>query len=304
MKFVKAVAATVLSIAVAIPLSTVAFAADDSKPYVWSDTSINFTLSKNATYSFKMVVHGTHTDPHISVGDSSVIRTEGARHSVENGLDTYYFKIRAIGNPGSATGVYTTLPNQAAVLHSDVAIPYPAGTYKVGSDIPAGQYAVTADYWTNRKAGLGYIELRNREKEGDDIVSNEASVCNRRLVTVKDGQYLQLKNATMIPASDMGRLVNMGSGQYKVGKISDGCDIEPGTYRVSAQHDNKMVFWEVKNGDDSLIDIADNGEVESPSSSSIVPAYKDITLKEGQYLCIDGMDTFYGHDEGKLTKIS
>jgi hypothetical protein len=66
-----------------------------------------------------------------------------------------------------------------------------SGTYKVGVDLPAGEYKVTP-------TGSGYLEVRaGASGEGvRNIVSND-NFNTDRYITVSDGQYLKLKRATL-----------------------------------------------------------------------------------------------------------
>lgn len=68
----------------------------------------------------------------------------------------------------------------------------PDGTYKVGIDIPGGEYKVAA------QDGMGYFAvLKDSSGVLYSIVAN-SNFEGEKYVTVKDGQYLQLKGATLI----------------------------------------------------------------------------------------------------------
>lgn len=122
-----------------------------SAPYVQSDTTMDFTRPQNLTYQVKFTVHGTHANPNIVAGNGAVLRTENVVKKVENGNDTYYFKVRAVGKVGSASAIYTTLPNQKAVRHfiMKVGVPTAASTpssnkiavSKNAGTVRAGSYA-------------------------------------------------------------------------------------------------------------------------------------------------------------------
>ena len=63
-----------------------------------------------------------------------------------------------------------------------------AGMYKVGVDLPAGEYKVIAD-------GMGYVEVNTASLHSlNNIVSND-NFQGERYITVKDGQYLKLGGA-------------------------------------------------------------------------------------------------------------
>ena len=82
------------------------------KAYVVSDTTVNFTLKRGSAYCFKMtVVNGNAMTPSFTVGNGDVLKTQ---YVAKIGND-YYYRVYAIGTPGQSTGVYTTLPGNAAV---------------------------------------------------------------------------------------------------------------------------------------------------------------------------------------------
>lgn len=136
-KILAATIAAAMTIAPTVP----AFAVDSTQqvasvstkattPYIKSDTTMDFTVTQGQTYAFRFEVIGTHANPSIAAGNGSVLRTEEVKKVVENGNDVYYFKVRATGQPGQGSGVYTTLPGQKAVKHCTIHV----GTPYVKSD--------------------------------------------------------------------------------------------------------------------------------------------------------------------------
>ena len=62
--------------------------------------------------------------------------------------------------------------------------------FKVGKDIPAGEYKVILD----STIGMGYLEVSsNSSHQLSSIVTNE-NVTADTYITVKDGQYLKLND--------------------------------------------------------------------------------------------------------------
>jgi hypothetical protein len=116
----KAVSVLMAAVLTAGITSPAVFAA--SAPYVQSDTTIDFTVPKSNTYAFKFTIHGSHSCPNIVAGNGAVLRTENTVKRVENGNDVYYFKVRAIGNIGQSSAIYTTLPGQKAVKHCTIKV--------------------------------------------------------------------------------------------------------------------------------------------------------------------------------------
>ena len=71
---------------------------------------------------------------------------------------------------------------------------YKEGMYKVGEDIPAGEYQVEAT------SGLGYIEVSSDSRHQiEGIITNDNFEGNK-YITVQDGQYLTLSNGAQIKA--------------------------------------------------------------------------------------------------------
>ncbi|CEQ03000.1 cell wall binding protein [[Clostridium] sordellii] len=76
------------------------------------------------------------------------------------------------------------------VLNMDEANTLKDGMYKVGVDIPAGEYKVTSNEAT------GYVEVTNSSNGNiNEIVSND-NFEGEKYVTVSEGQYLKLANNT------------------------------------------------------------------------------------------------------------
>ena len=69
----------------------------------------------------------------------------------------------------------------------------PEGQYKIGADIPAGEYKIFGSANEN-----GYFEVGNGTRGAKDRVANKLMQLNTAAyITVRNGQYLNLKNATM-----------------------------------------------------------------------------------------------------------
>ena len=86
---------------------------------VISDTTVDFTVKRGCAYCFKMtVVNGNNVTPSFTVGNGSVLKTQ----FVAKVGNDYYYRVWAVGAPGSSTGVYTTLPGQQPQKHCTVRI--------------------------------------------------------------------------------------------------------------------------------------------------------------------------------------
>ena len=157
-KAVSVLMAAVLAAGVSAP------AAFATAPSVKSDTTMDFTVAKGNTYAFKFTVIGSKANPQIAAGNGAVLRTENTVKKVENGNDTYYFKVRAIGSCGQESAVYTTLPGQSAVRHCKikVGVQHHKDDYKDGAPIYYYGGEVQDKYgWYNEDGQLA----ANRKKQ-------------------------------------------------------------------------------------------------------------------------------------------
>lgn len=136
------------------------------------------------------------------------------------------------------------------------------GTYKVGTDIPAGEYVMFAT------AG-GYFSLSS-----DSTGSFSSIICNdnfdyNTIITVSDGQYLEIKRACAVPIDQEGyTLETTGEGMFKVGK-----HIPAGEYKIVADGDG-------------YIEVSSNSthDFNSIVSNDNFTGEKYITVTDGQYL--------------------
>lgn len=71
---------------------------------------------------------------------------------------------------------------------------YKEGMYKVGDDIPAGEYNVEASN------GLAYIEVSSDSRHQIEGIITNDNFENNEFITVEDGQYLTLSNGAQIKA--------------------------------------------------------------------------------------------------------
>lgn len=140
---------------------------------------------------------------------------------------------------------------------------YPAGMYKVGTDLPAGEYVLFLD---------GYFQVAK-----DSTGSLDSIICNdkysgKSIVTVKDGQYLTVKDSLIWDINDFPKNDSpekLSDGMYKVG-----VDLKPGEYKVHCT--GGMAYCEVAKDSNHTID--------SIISNDTFEGDKYITVKDGQYI--------------------
>ena len=148
---------------------------------------------------------------------------------------------------------------------SEETLYYSSGTYKVGSDIAAGEYVIV-------NASASYMEVTS-DSSGDlsAIVMNDFFT-NRLYVTVSEGQYITFKGK-MYAEADTPAYVPIngiyGEGMYKVGK-----DIPAGEYKISPTED-RGYFEVCSDSFGTLHSILTNDNIQNEVYQS---------LSEGQYI--------------------
>ncbi|MDQ7095636.1 hypothetical protein REC12_18765 [Desulfosporosinus sp. PR] len=162
-----------------------------------------------------------------------------------------------------------TQPNTSTSTPTPPATPsvktYSAGMYKIGTDMPAGEYVLIADdtaYFQTTRDSTGSL---------DSIIANDNFV-NQSIITVKDGQYLTIRGCKAYAFKDSPQVQPVDGflpeGMYKVG-----FGLSPGEYKVSADADG---YAEVSSDSSHSLD--------SIVSNDNFQGDKYITVKAGQYL--------------------
>lgn len=141
--------------------------------------------------------------------------------------------------------------------------PYMPGMYKVGSDLPAGEYCFVAS------GGSGYACVSSDSNQ-DDILENEM-FDHTWFVTVSDGQYLEASRCAFVVADDV--VLNIEpDGSFKDGTYRVGIDIPAGEYKLTSTDGGYYCIYK-----DSVppFDIVSNDLFDGSSY---------VTVKDGQYL--------------------
>ncbi|MBQ3338091.1 MAG: hypothetical protein IJG82_00595 [Atopobiaceae bacterium] len=150
---------------------------------------------------------------------------------------------------------------------SETADVYPAGAYRVGKDIPAGEYlAVQQDR-------MGLLSVYSDTSKSDYLI--QWLVKNQCYFTVEDGQYLDITGAVFSPRDDSTVTMReeVGEGMYLVG-----VDIPSGEYRLT-QNDDRLAMYNIYSSSGADYTFIDQDLVENQ-------AY--VVLSDGQYLALQG----------------
>ncbi len=172
--------------------------------------------------------------------------------------------------------------NQVAVQPEEtpVSTPTPApkdtvikpGTYKIGTDLPAGEYLFIAD-------SMSYIEIASDSTGSfESIIAND-TVTGHRYITVKDGEYLKLQGGKAYAVADAPSVVP-ADGLYKDGMYKVGTDIPAGEYKVVVT--SSMGYIEVSSGS--------RGTFDQIITNDVPTADTYITVSDGQYLTLQGVE--------------
>lgn len=171
--------------------------------------------------------------------------------------------------PDAEASEPSSVRDKSDLIHT--AVWYEAGTYKVGTDLPAGEY-----YIKHTEGRAAYFCLSS-DSSGDDILYNGNPV-NNYFITVSDGQYLQVKRGEFTLASEIPPLAL--DGILEEGMYRAGYDIPSGEYRATP-HDGEKGYYCVYSDTASERSIVRNDNFEGN-------AY--VTVSDGQYLYLSRCD--------------
>lgn len=152
-----------------------------------------------------------------------------------------------------------------------------AGTYKIGDDIPAGEYLVFG-------SDIGYIEYsEDSTGELESIIFNDSLLDGlHTYVTVEDDNYLKLQQAVMFPVDTAPSIVP-DDGIYRNGVFKVGEDIPEGEYKAIFEDDSDSAF----NMGFVEVSSSSSHDYEDIIANETVETETYITVSDGQYLKLD-----------------
>ena len=145
------------------------------------------------------------------------------------------------------------------------------GEYKVGDDLPAGEYYVKCD------GNNLYVEVASDSSGDLDSIIYNLNTKGGVYITVEDGEYLEISGGDLY---ELDKSPDRGAedGYYKEGMYKVGDDIPAGEYKVEASEDGLMGYIEVSTDSRHQIeDIVTNDNFDNN---------KYITVEDGQYLTL------------------
>lgn len=144
------------------------------------------------------------------------------------------------------------------------------GMYKVGVDVPSGEYMLIA------QNGVGYFSI-NGSSNSDSILAND-NFAGNSIITIENGQYVTINRAKMYSMNNAPSLtpVNgiLSDGMYIVGK-----HLPAGEYKITPSS-GQMGYFSINSGSavSQLKNIIENGNFNGE---------RYIKVNDGQYLKIN-----------------
>lgn len=109
---------------------------------------------------------------------------------------------------------------------------YAPGQYKVGVDIPAGEYILfSTDLNYN-----GYF-FETRDSNGNDFVKSDGFSYNA-IITISEGNYLELSRAKAIPSELNPPVDTSGEGYFEIGR-----HLPAGEYKLTQVDDSMSGYY-------------------------------------------------------------
>lgn len=140
---------------------------------------------------------------------------------------------------------------------------YSSNQYKVGVDIPAGEYVLIGD---------GYFSVTS-DANGSDIIFNNMFE-NNFIVTLNDGEYFTLDDATAYPFEQYCASHTIDTTKSNC-MLKIGVNLPAGEYKLNSVNDNAYYCIYSSSRCDDII------------SNNIFDSSSYITVSDGQYLLIN-----------------
>ncbi len=151
---------------------------------------------------------------------------------------------------------------------------FESGQYEIGTDMPAGEYVLEA------YGSSAYFAITT-DANGDDIYAND-NFSNHSIVTVKDGQYLELSRCNAVPIDEAENyaegLASLPEGMYKIG-----LHLPAGKYKLEATGSRGGYYGLYNSSTHKNIVSNDNFD-----------GSRYVSVKDGQYLVLSRCELIVG----------
>ncbi|WP_283608608.1 hypothetical protein [Faecalispora anaeroviscerum] len=156
-----------------------------------------------------------------------------------------------------------------AVIPADAS--YASGMYKVGTDIPAGEYILVQS-----DPMMAYFQVSSSSDGTFESVISNDNFDGRSIITVSDGQYLNVSRAK-IYSIDKAPALDKSLGYLTDGMYRVGIDIPAGEYKIRP-NDSIDGYYELTEDSSHLFS--------SMIGNGIISNEQYLTIDDGQYLKI------------------
>lgn len=143
---------------------------------------------------------------------------------------------------------------------------YKASTYKVGQDIPPGEYVLFAE-----AADTHYFQISKDSSGTLKSISANGVFKTNTIVTVDKGQYFNFIGCYAVPITEVSKLDTTKEGMFKVG-----LHLEPGEYQIWPTDGSDAPYYAVRKDSTHIL--------ESIKTNGIAEGREYITLEKGDYL--------------------
>lgn len=240
---------------------------ESTSPFTFSGMDVTFafygTLADDGDPVFHAV--GTFTDTWYVY---TYVYT--AYDSSSDYTDAFVEMIRSAEHSGKESRFPVEEPTEAATEPTEPEVTtYGAGMYKVGTDIPAGEYVFIVS--GDRSA---YVCVSSDSNQ-DDILENE-NFDFTFFATVSDGQYVKAQRCSFMAASDYTISIS-DDGSFSDGMYRVGIDIPAGEYKLTCTGD-RSGYYCIYNDSIVPFDIENNDNFDGSTY---------VTVKDGQYLIMN-----------------
>lgn len=192
------------------------------------------------------------------------------RHKILTGLIALFVIIAATSGASGDKGNSNTTPKQQSTPAQNNQSVQPSksddsikeGTYKVGTDLAAGEY---------RLIGSGYMQVSTDSTGSIDSIVTNDNFQNNTIVTVAEGQYFKFSGAKAYPIDKAPSVDTSKAGVFRVGK-----DLPAGEYKLTPEGGSGYV----------QVSSDSKGAMTSIVSNENFSADTYITVSDGQYLTV------------------
>lgn len=172
-----------------------------------------------------------------------------------------------------------SLPIEAVSFSTDQLIhkaegiePINGGTYEIGKGVQAGEYIVV----NSDNSYPGFFQLRKTNSDKPEDIIGSRSVYNYSMITVSDGQVIELSHVDMYPFNSV-TFSEPTDGIYKPGMYKVGVNIKAGSYKIIPT-ERYSTYTIVKDSTYSRDNILETEYIDRATY---------INLKDNQYIIIE-----------------